>query len=210
MPPAWRRYRSRRIADCGWTRAVSRAPSAPLPARRAGSSTRSPGRSRAGETCDRSLRGSGTRSGMARTMWPRSSPGGPCRSGWSAASSGLRPRRLQFHGCRFDFPELRLPAGNLGLPLGRAAEYAGVRNRHGLARQHLVEGGAHVLGLHQRFALAVVDASLKAQDALLVEQEDVRRGLRAVRPRDLLSLAIVQVGEVEVPVLRADLHLFQG
>ena len=63
-----------------------------------------------------------------------------------------------------------------GLPFGRAAEHSGVIDRQFLlAGEQHVDRIARILCLHQRFAPAVVDATLEAQDPLLVEDEDVRR-----------------------------------
>ena len=79
-----------------------------------------------------------------------------------------------------------------------------------LSRQHGVQGQARVLDLHQRFALRVIDAPLVLQLAFFVEDEDVRRGLRAVGLGHRLRLAIVEVGEIEMAVFGADFHLFQA
>ena len=64
-------------------------------------------------------------------------------------------------------------------------------DRHGLAGQQGVNGVAGVLGLDQRFALAVIDAAFVAKLSLLVENEDMRRGFRAIRARNSLRIAVV-------------------
>ena len=52
---------------------------------------------------------------------------------------------------------------------------------------------ARVVRLDELLALVVVDAALVAQLAVLVEEEDVRRGDGAELDRDRLGLAVVEI-----------------
>ena len=78
-----------------------------------------------------------------------------------------------------------------------------------LPRKERIDCVTRVLRFDQRFTLAVVDAALVAQLALMIEDEHVRRRLRSVRTRNRLSIAIVEIREIKVPVRGPDFHFVE-
>ena len=97
----------------------------------------------------------------------------------------------------------------LFLPLRRASEDTGVFHGHFAIRQQRVDRIAGVLSVHHFLAIAVVHAAFVAELAVLVEDEDVRCGLRAVGAGDRLRFAVVEVGVVEMFVLKANFHFVE-
>src|SRR5258708_37877072 len=82
---------------------------------------------------------------------------------------------------RRDLSQSRLAGRGFFFPLGRTAENASVFYGHFTVRKQSVDGIARVLRVHHFLAIAVVHAAFVAQFSVSVEDDDVRRGLRAVR-----------------------------
>ena len=81
---------------------------------------------------------------------------------------------------------------------------------HRFTGEQRFDGVARFVLGHEFFALAAVDASLVAEDALVVEDESVRGRGRPVLERDRLGGAIGEIREVEVAILGADPHFGEG
>ena len=118
-------------------------------------------------------------------------------------------RHLEPHRFGFDLLLVRNAVRLLLLPLGGTAKNSGFGDGHRLSGKQGLDRVARVLGFHQLLAIAVVDASLVAQLAVLVEDENVRRGLRPERPRYGLRLAVIKVWIAQVFVRDADLHFIE-
>jgi hypothetical protein len=72
------------------------------------------------------------------------------------------------------------------------------------------DGVAGVTGFDKLGAIAVVDAALVTKMADFIEDEDMRRGLRAVGAGGGLGFTIVKVGIAEMLVGDADFHFVEG
>jgi hypothetical protein len=73
-----------------------------------------------------------------------------------------------------------------------------------------VDGVAGVTVFDELGAIAVVDAALVTKTADFIEDEDMRRGLRAVGAGGRLGFTIVKVGIAEMLVGDADFHFVEG
>ena len=73
--------------------------------------------------------------------------------------------------------------------------------------EQCVDGVSQVLCFDQRRALVVIQAAFVAEFAFLIEHEGVRRSFRAVGVGYFLGRAIVQIGEIKVPILSSDFHV---
>ena len=73
-----------------------------------------------------------------------------------------------------------------------------------------IDGVAHLVGLHQFDAVAIVHAAFIAKTAVMIENEGVWRGLWTVGVRHRLRFPVVQVRIGQKPVLSTDLHLFKA
>ena len=133
-----------------------------------------------------------------------------CLDGFSTEVLQVLGRRhFQLYRLRCDFSQRRLAGRGFFFPLRRAPEDAGVFYGHFAICQQSVDGVARVLRVHHFFAIAVVHAAFVAQLAVFVEDEDVRRGLRAVGAGDRLRFTVVEVRVVEMFVFEANFHFVE-
>ena len=80
----------------------------------------------------------------------------------------------------------------------------------GLPAKQGLDGVAGIVGRGSLGLLGVVDPARESQLPLAVEDEHVRGGHGAVRPGDLLVLAVVKVGETEAALLGPDLQVLEA
>jgi len=80
---------------------------------------------------------------------------------------------------------------------------AAILYRDWLACQESINGVAGIVSFDKGFTLAVIDAAFIAQVAVLVEDKHVRRSLRAVRPRNGLRVAVIEIRKSEVAIRTA-------
>ena len=78
-----------------------------------------------------------------------------------------------------------------------------------MARKDGVDGKAGITAGDQRFAGVVVHAALVAEFALGVKNKKMRSRRGAISARNLLRLAVIQVGKIEMTIRRANLHLLE-
>jgi hypothetical protein len=95
-------------------------------------------------------------------------------------------------------------------PFRGTAEDAGVSDGRIFVGEDGVDGVAGVTGFDELGAVVVVDSALVTKMAGFVEDEDMRRGLRAVGAADGLGFTVVNVGIAEMLVGYADFHFVEG
>src|SRR5258708_38914405 len=122
----------------------------------------------------------------------------------------LSRSEFQSYWLRRDLSQSRLAGRGFFFPLGRTAEDASVFYGHFTFCQQSVDGIARVLSVHHFLAIAVVHVAFVPQFSVFVEDEDVRRGLRAVRAGNRLSLTVVEIRVVEMFVFESNFHLVEA
>lgn len=113
-------------------------------------------------------------------------------------------------GLRIEFAK-GFDAGDLLLgPFRGTAEDTGVSDGRIFVGEEGVDGVADVTGFDKLGAVVVVDSALVTKMAGFVEDEGMRRGLRAIGAGGGLGFTVVNVGIAEMLVGDADFHFVEG
>jgi hypothetical protein len=143
-------------------------------------------------------------------------PGGPeidkcvLLEGIGAKSlEAVRGDGRDFDGLRIEFADDGDAINGFLGPLGGTAERAGVGDGRIFVGQEGVDGVAGVLRFDLFNAVGVVEAAFVAQVPSGIEDENVRRGLRAIGTSSGLGFAVVEIRISEVLPGHPDFHILE-